>query len=130
MRDAGFTLIEVIVVLVVMVIAVGVVAPAFLPSPSEQAQPQLGRLLREARGAAVSRGETVYVRLGSSGEWVLEGAASLTGGAIARGSLGDYAGPAATIVVSPVGTCAFDVRSTAAWTVVTLDPLTCELVGP
>lgn len=127
--SAGFTLIEVIVVLVVMIIAAGMVAPALLFPEREAAVSEIADVLRQARAAAANRGETLYVRLGTSGDWLIEGSASATAeGSIATGSLSDYGGPAATIIVSPVGTCAFDVRSTAAWEVVPLDPMTCEIV--
>ncbi len=124
----GFTLIEVIVVLVVMLIAVAVVAPAFLPPERDDSESEFTHLLRDARSTAASRGETLYIRINASGDWLLESTASPTDGAIATGSVSDYSGPAATIIVSPIGTCAFDVRSTTAWSAVALDPMACEVV--
>lgn len=125
----GFTLVEVLVVLLVMVIAASVVAPAFLPSRPNDESSELARLVRAARGAAASRGEMVFLRLSSSGAWRMEGATSAAAGDVASGTLKEYAGPAASLIVSPLGTCAFDVRSTEGAVAIPLDPMTCAVVG-
>lgn len=125
----GFTLVEVLVVLLVMVIAAGLVAPAFFPARrDDESSDELARLVRAARSAAARRGEMLFVRLSPSGAWQMEGAASFAAGDVAEGTLTEYAGPAATIIVSPLGTCAFDVRSTDGAVAIPLDPMTCEVV--
>jgi prepilin-type N-terminal cleavage/methylation domain-containing protein len=129
-RRSGFTLIEIIVVLVVMLIAVGVVAPAFLP-PEPADTDALAEPLRVARRLALTRGETVYLDLRPTGDWSVQGASSLSEGALARGRVDRYEGRAATIVASPLGTCAYDVQTTAAGGgAPPLDPLSCTLEQP
>lgn len=127
---SGLTLIEILVVIVVMVIAVGVVAPAFLTPEHDGDWSELARVVRIARTTAAKRGEMLHVRIGTSGGWQVEATASLEDGTLGSGSLAHYEGPAATIIVSPVGTCAFDVRSTEAALAIPLDPMTCEIVAP
>lgn len=128
-NEAGFTLIEIIVVLVVMVIAVGVVAPAFLP-PEPADTTALAEPLRVARRLALTRGETVYLDLTPTGDWSAHGASSLGEGALALGRVDRYDGPAGTIVASPLGTCAYDIETTANGGSVPLDPLNCTVVQP
>lgn len=128
-RRRGFTLVEILVVLILMGIAAGLVAPAFLP-PRRVAESAVAALVRRAQDVAAQRGETIYLGLSAGGSWRLDGAASLDRGAIATGRLDGYAGPAGTLVVSAVGTCAWDVRSVAAANAVPLDPLTCTLPAP
>jgi prepilin-type N-terminal cleavage/methylation domain-containing protein len=127
--EAGFTLVEIIVVLVVMVIAVGVVAPAFLP-PEPADATALAEPLRVARRLALTRGETVYLDLRPTGDWAVQGASSLAEGALARGRADRYDGPAATIVASPLGTCAYDIQTMANGHGAPLDPLSCTVQQP
>jgi len=127
---AGFTLVEMLVVIVLMMVAAGIVAPAFVPRQPETSEADLARLVRSARAAAAAREETLFVRLSTSGAWRIEGAGADGGGDVVTGTLSAYTGPAGTIVVSPLGTCAFDVRSTAGAVAIPLDPMTCEVLGP
>jgi len=112
-------------VLIVMGVAAGLVAPAIVP-PRRPDSPPLAALLRGARETAARRGESLYLDITASGQWHLEGVASREDGAFASGTLDGYRGPAATLVVSPIGTCAFDVRSVAAAQSIPIDPLVCE----
>ncbi len=128
-RHVGFTLVEVIVVLVLLGLAAALAAPAFLgrePAPESQ----LAAIVRGARELAERRGEIVHLRVSSAGEWQVEGAASPSAGTLAEGRLDDFAGPRFTLVVAPIGTCAFDVRSAGAANVIAIDPLTCEVRAP
>src|SRR3989442_1011622 len=111
-RRAGFTLIEMLVVLVLMGLAVALVAPALFPARHDESA--LRALLGSARDAAARRGEVVYLRIDVGGRWRMEPV---------------FATPV-TLVVSPLGSCAFDVRSSAAAAVVALEPLTCDLRAP
>ncbi len=129
MGQRGVTLIELIVVIVVMTIAVGVVAPAFLP-PRESEEPPLAEAVRTARRLALTRGETVYLDVSPTGDWAARGASSLGEGPLARGRADRWDGPMATIVASPLGTCAYDVHSTAASRAAPVEPLTCTMVEP
>ncbi|NIM47700.1 MAG: prepilin-type N-terminal cleavage/methylation domain-containing protein [Gemmatimonadales bacterium] len=126
---SGFTLLEVLVVLILIGMAAGLVAPAVLP-PDRAEESSLTALIGSARDAAVRRGEVVYLHIASTGQWHLRGAASLRRGALAEGRLTGFQGPAATLVLSPIGTCAFDVRSARVADAIPVDPLTCELRSP
>lgn len=124
----GFTLIEVLVVLVLMGLAAGLVAPALLHTRHQR--PALGSLISTAREEAARRGEMVYLRVAGSGQWRMEGAASWAAGPFAAGRVEPFPGVPLTLIVSPIGTCAFDVPSAAAARVIKLDPLTCEITTP
>ena len=128
MSRRGFTLIELIVVLIIMGIAVGIVAPALIPRPAEQ-PPALVSLIGRAQDIAAGREETVYLGISASGNWRLD-AGTTQSQLIATGDLPGYQGPRATLVVSPLGTCAFDLRSSDAARRVLLDPLTCQVLSP
>ena len=129
MRTArsAFTLIELLVVLAIMAIATALVAPAIL-RPFRDDRAQLSAVVENARETAAARGEIIYLQFDPSGEWHTEGGSSPTTAAIARGRIRPLASAPLTLIVSPTGSCAFNVRSiTAAAAAVTLDPLTCEL---
>jgi prepilin-type N-terminal cleavage/methylation domain-containing protein len=127
---AGFTLLEVIVVITVLVLTGVLVAPALLPPRQDDQDAELVRLVRTARMAAARRGETLVLQLSLAGEWTMEGERATDPRDAVAGTLAGYSGPGWTLVVSPIGTCGFDVRSTAAAAAVPLDPMTCELVAP
>jgi prepilin-type N-terminal cleavage/methylation domain-containing protein len=127
-RSKGFTLIEMLVVLVLLGMAAAVAAPAIrsvLP-----ARPALSSLVPAARDAAARRGETVYLRVAESGEWRMEGAVSSDAGPLATGRVDPFPGLPLTLIVSPLGSCAFDLRSTQAARSIRLDPLRCKIQGP
>ena len=68
------------------------------------------------------RGEVVSLHVERSGAWQVEG--------VAAGKLTTpLAATPFTLVLSPLGSCAFDVRSDAAARAIKLDPLTCEVRG-
>ena len=123
----GYTLIEVLVVLVVMGLAAALVAPALLPRRSDPAA--VVTLVRHARAAAIRRAEAISLRIEASGAWRMDGAASIQAGAIATGRLPSPPPAAVTLVFSPLGSCSPDVESAAAGQALGLDPLTCEAAG-
>ncbi len=123
----GFTLVEVLVVLVLVGLLVALTAPALLP-PEPEAAPT-AELLRDARRLAARRSETVFLRVAPDGSWSLEGSSSRDAGPLARGRLAELAGPGFTLEVSPLGTCGLDAPSSAAVDL-PVDPLTCGPVRP
>ena len=80
--------------------------------------------------AAARREQIVYVRIDPAGWWRMEGDASALAETLAVGRIDPIFPTPVTLVVSPLGSCAFDVRSGAAAAVVGLEPLTCELRAP
>lgn len=126
----GFTLVEVIVVMVLLVLATALVAPAFIFRDDAGDSP-LASVVSGVQKLAARRGETLYLNVAEDGSWNVEGAASREAGRLAEGDLGrDYGGPRFTLVVSPLGSCGFDVRSGAAARQIQIEPLTCEVQEP
>jgi prepilin-type N-terminal cleavage/methylation domain-containing protein len=126
-HSGGFTLVEMLVVLVLLGMAAALAAPAVrsLRPP----RPVLSSLIPNSRDAAARRGETVYLRIMASGKWRMEGASS-GASPLATGQVDPFPGLPLTIIVSPLGSCAFDLRSTRAARSIRLDPLTCKVDGP
>ncbi|HEU4681388.1 MAG TPA: GspH/FimT family protein [Gemmatimonadales bacterium] len=123
--QTGFTMVEVIVVLVLLTLAAAVVAPSLLPSRSESSE--LTSLVRNARETAIRRGETVHLRIDQSGSWQVA-AGALTGDEILiSGRLTNVPAHGTKLVFSPLGTCGPPAESE---TVLAFDPLTCELTPP
>jgi prepilin-type N-terminal cleavage/methylation domain-containing protein len=125
---SGFTLVEMLVVLVLLGLAAALAAPAL--GSFRPARPALSSLVPAARDAAARRGETVSLRVAASGEWRIDGAASPGAGPLAAGRVAPFPGLPLMIVASPLGACAFDLRSTEAARAIPLDPLTCKVGGP
>jgi prepilin-type N-terminal cleavage/methylation domain-containing protein len=126
-QSGGFTLVEMLVVLVLLGMAAALAAPALRSfSPP---RPALSSLIPGSRDAAARRGETVYLRVAASGKWRMEGAASSGAGPLATGQVDPFPGLPLTIIVSPLGSCAFDLRSAQAARTIRLDPLTCKVEG-
>jgi prepilin-type N-terminal cleavage/methylation domain-containing protein len=124
---SGFTLVELLVVIVLMGLMVGLVAPAVIPRPVPDDRGSLGPVIRFAREAALRRSEIVRVRIDPSGAWRADGASSVEDGPLASGRLDGYDHGEATLVASPIGTCSFDARSFRVAHALRLDPLTCEV---
>lgn len=126
-RSGGYTLLEILVVLILMGLAAALVVPAVVPPKQGIDASDLSRLVSDARETAIRRGESMYVSLGGDGSWRVDGASSGDQGPLASGRLGDYSGPNATLIISPTGSCGFDTRSGEAARAIDIDPLTCEL---
>jgi prepilin-type N-terminal cleavage/methylation domain-containing protein len=125
---AGFTLIEILVVLLLIGMAAAVAMPALLRSRAPESS--LKTLFGNAREAAIRRGETVYLRIGSNGEWRIDGSAVPgASDSLLTGQMERLPAPL-TLLVSPTGTCMLDVPSAMAAPELQLDPLTCELAVP
>ena len=127
-RRSGFTLIEMLVVLILMGLATALVVPVLLP-PSRH-DSALNALLASAREVAARRGEVVSLHIDATGQWRMVAAANPLGGTFATGSVQPFLTTPVTLIVSPLGSCAFDLRSAAAAAAVPLDPLTCEIRSP
>lgn len=122
----GFTLVEILVVLILMGLMAGLVAPSIIGTrQSDDPASQLRELVRSASAAAVKRGEVVQLSLASSGQWELVGIASTPPDEIASGRL-KSSGTAMTVLFSPLGTCAPDLRSEQAAAALALDPIMCD----
>lgn len=119
----GYTLVELIVVLVLLAMAAMLVAPAVLHRDGAGV---LASLIGQARATAIARAEAVALRIERSGAWRLDGLASSEAGAIALGRLPSPPATALTLIFSPLGTCAPDIETGAAAEPLRLDPLTCE----
>src|SRR2546427_1256479 len=83
-RRSGFTLIEILVVLILMGLAAALVAPALLPHHHDQSA--LSALLGSAREVAARRGEVVYLHIDPTGQWRMEAGANPLAGTLATGS--------------------------------------------
>jgi prepilin-type N-terminal cleavage/methylation domain-containing protein len=121
----GFTLLEIIVVLLLMALATALVAPA-IGSRQPRSRDEVADLLQMARLAAVRRGEVVTVTVAASGQWRLDGDASAVDGPIASGQLGAKPAAALTVAVSPLGACAPGLDSASTALLASVDPLTCQ----
>jgi prepilin-type N-terminal cleavage/methylation domain-containing protein len=124
---SGFTLVELLVVLVVMGLMVGLVAPSIIPRQERDERDSLAPVVRFAREAAVRRSETVHLSIDPSGAWRVDATSATGEPPLATGRVEHYAGGRATLIVSPIGTCAPDAASARAAQAFDLDPLTCEL---
>ena len=124
-RRRGFTLLEVIIVLLLMALATALVAPA-ITSRQPRTRDELAALLQVARMAAVRRGEVVTVTVAASGQWRLDGDASAAAGPISSGQLGAKPAAPLTVAVSPLGACAPALDSASTALLASVDPLTCE----
>ena len=99
MRSSGYTLIEVMVVLVLLTLGALLVAPA-LRQRDDPAQ--LAALVGQARITALRRGESLALRLEPSGAWRLDGLASGDAAAIAQGVLSPAPAAPLTLIVSRI----------------------------
>src|SRR5438477_10816665 len=78
---SGFTLIEIVVVLILMGLVAVLVAPALFPRHHDQSA--LNALLVSAREGAARRGEVVYLHIDPTGEWWMEAGAEPRQGPLA-----------------------------------------------
>jgi prepilin-type N-terminal cleavage/methylation domain-containing protein len=127
-KRTGYTLLELIVVLALMGLAAALVLPIFRARASRESAIQ--NIVTSARAAAAQRGEIVFVRFEPSGDWHMEGGGSPLEGDFIGGRIAPLATVPLTLIVSPVGSCAFDVRSAAVGAnTIRLDPLTCQITS-
>jgi prepilin-type N-terminal cleavage/methylation domain-containing protein len=122
---SGYTLLEVIVVLVLLAVAAAVVAPSLLSSGPDRAS-ALPTLVATARAASVRRGEVVRLRIDRAGNWQARAGTGSTSQLLMSGRLTDSPASAIDLIFSPLGTCAPAVESDRVETLTAYDPLTCE----
>jgi prepilin-type N-terminal cleavage/methylation domain-containing protein len=123
-RTDGYTLIEVIVVLVILTIAAAIVAPSLLV-PHRNESSSLTAVIAQVHIAAVRRAEMVRLRIDRSGAW--QATAHLSGSPelLMSGQLPDGSG-GTDLLFSPLGTCAPSAETGTPPAFVSFDPLTCE----
>jgi prepilin-type N-terminal cleavage/methylation domain-containing protein len=123
-RTAGYTLLEIAVVLILIGMAAAFAAPVLLRmNPGRSG---FEELIATGREAAVRRGEVLYLRVSTSGQWSLEAASAPTADPLASGHI-DAVGSPLTLMFQPNGSCMFDVATVSRGTAIRLDPLTCEV---
>ena len=123
-RTRGYTLIEMIVVLLLLTIAATVVAPSFV-LPRHDASPSLRDIVQSGRAAAVRRGELVRLHIVRSGEWQLIAGRTV----LSAGHLSDTRG-SADLLFSPLGSCGSVPEDPMPEALANFDPLTCEPPSP
>jgi hypothetical protein len=113
-----------LVVLLLIGMAAALAAPVLLRS--NPGRSGFEELVATAREAAVKRGEVLYLRMSASGQWTLEAAGAAAPDPLAGGQVKAPGAPV-TLILSPNGSCMFDVATIARGTTLRLDPLTCEV---
>lgn len=121
---SGYTLLEVIVVLVLLAVAAAVVAPSLLYSRPDQSSPWQ-TLVSQARAASVRRGVVVRLTIDRSGVWQATTGSGSELELIMTGRLADSPGAVADLLFSPLGTCG-PAAPSGPETLADYDPLTCE----
>ncbi|MGD8319600.1 MAG: prepilin-type N-terminal cleavage/methylation domain-containing protein [Gemmatimonadota bacterium] len=126
----GFTLVEIVVVLVVLGLGAALVAPALLP-PRQEEPTSLGAVIARVQDVAARRGETLLLDVSPAGTWAAFGTASREEEALGAGALeGTVPLRAFTLRVDPLGSCGLTLEAdTAGWRP-PVDPLTCRLASP
>jgi prepilin-type N-terminal cleavage/methylation domain-containing protein len=119
-HSRGYTLIEMIVVLLLLTIAATVVAPSFI-LPRHDASSSLLDIVQSGRAAAVRRGELVHLHIAGSGEWQL----TAGGTVLSSGRVADTRG-SADLLFSPLGSCGSVPEDPVPEALANFDPLTCE----
>ena len=74
--------------------------------------------------------QLLHLTIEPTGQWRLESGANPLEGTLAAGRVEPFLAAPVTLIVSPLGSCAFDVRSTSAASALALEPLTCEIRTP
>lgn len=122
---AGFTLLEVIVVLLLLSIAAAVVAPSLLPSRAEPVS-ELRTLVDLAAQQSVRQGQMLTLRIEPSGVWQILAGAAPARELLASGRLSQRLPDGVDLVLSPLGTCAPAAGRSASRALGTYDPIMCE----
>ncbi len=121
MRGRGFTLVEVVVVLALIGVSLAVIGPSLILRRSE---PGISEVLTASRRAAIRRGESMALSIGTTGRWTTSPLRS-RGEPLLSGTLPGAAAIEADILVSPLGVCTVQRGRIAAQ--LSFDPLACTV---
>jgi prepilin-type N-terminal cleavage/methylation domain-containing protein len=102
-RD-GFTLVELLVVLVLIGLAFVLVAPSVI-TQSRGGQPEIQRVIDGARRLALQRAEALTLSIDASGEWRILAGAALDGNPLRAGVLEAPDGGFLRVRISALGAC-------------------------
>src|SRR3989441_4055284 len=119
---SGFTLIEILVVLILMGLVAVLVAPALFPRHHDQSA--LNALLVSAREVAARRGEVVYLHIDPTGEWRVEAGGGPRQSPLATGRGAPFFIAAVTVLLAPPGRRRLDLRGAAGGGGEVVGPLT------
>lgn len=125
LKRAGYTLLEVIVVLVLLTVAAAVIAPSLFPNPPEPTS-EVRTLVDNARKASVRRGEMLHLRIERSGTWQAIVGSPPRRELLMSGRLSHPVSSRVELVFSPLGTCAPTAESGPAVALPAYDALTCQ----
>lgn len=125
-QHSGYTLLEVVVVLILLAVAAAVVAPSLLAPRLAPKSSSVHVVVGAVREAAVRRGEQVHLQVDRTGAWRAMAGSLPRGELLMSGRLSDLQTSPTDIVFSPLGTCAPTPESTPSEELAGLNPLTCE----
>ncbi|MCI0433735.1 MAG: prepilin-type N-terminal cleavage/methylation domain-containing protein [Gemmatimonadetes bacterium] len=120
-RASGFTLVELLVVLIIIALALGLAAPALLSPPVTSAS-GVQRVVDRGRRAAVRRAGPLVLTIETDGRWRLATPGTETNGVLESGTLADPPTDRIRVRLTPLGACMpADERA-----VTTLDAVRCR----
>lgn len=124
----GFTLIEIVVVLALLLLMSGLVAPSILSRPDLD-ENAVQRVIDEARRGAVRRAASLTLEFEPDGRWVA-GSGSLGGGPGLSGGTLEWRPPIPfRLHISPLGACTLEIPAGQPDPSLTLDLFRCRLRG-
>ena len=124
----GFTLLEVLVVLLLLGLAFALVVPSFR-SPRDKQDDAVQRLIDEARRLAVQRAGTVTLSVQADGGWTIESQGSADVLQLEEGRLELAETMPLRVHVSALGACTVQTVPGAERSI-TIDPVRCRIVRP
>jgi prepilin-type N-terminal cleavage/methylation domain-containing protein len=127
-RRRGYTLVEVVVVLVLLGLAIALVAPSLVP-PRATPDDAVQQVIDAARRLAVRRASAVTLSLDAEGRWVVDEAGLAGAPPLLAGALARPPASALRLHISPLGACLRDPAPAAAAAPPDLDPVRCRLGG-
>ena len=116
----GFTLLEVLVVLILLGVGFGLAVPAFV-TPQDGATDGVQRILSTARRAAVRRAEAITVSVEPSGDWTIANGDRAT--PPETGTLDWEPGAHLRVRISPLGACVLDSNDAS----LSIDAVSCRI---
>jgi prepilin-type N-terminal cleavage/methylation domain-containing protein len=124
----GFTLLEVVVVLVLLSVALALSVPSLVPPRAGSDDPRQ-RLIDTARRTAVRRAESLALAIEPDGRWTIASSDRSDPRVVRTGRLDDPSGGALGVIVTPLGACWIEGDFARAGAPA-LDPVRCRLAGP